>query len=339
MSMLSVCFSIFVASLMLTGVLRKYAVRLHLIDTPIERSAHREPIPRGGGLSISLLFSLATFYFYFVGLISAAEFLALGGGVLIGLLGLADDVVSLRLRWRLSVQFLAATWSVYWLGGVVPVNFGLFVLSYPLILSILGVLALVWLLNLYNFMDGIDGLAGSQLLFVSAMTYFLAMNNEDQVVGMLSAVLIAAGAGFLVWNWPPAKIFMGDAGSNFIGYSLGIMALLSMHHESLAVWTWFILLGVFVVDSMVTLCNRFLLGGKWYEGHASHAYQNAAKSYKSHSKVTIAVLAINVVWLAPLAWLSAQLPEFGALLTIIALAPLIFLASKYQAGKSAGITN
>jgi Fuc2NAc and GlcNAc transferase len=132
---------------------------------------------------------------------------------------------------------------------------------------------------------------------------------------------------------------MGDAGSNFIGYSLGIMALLSMHHESLVVWTWFILLGVFVVDSMVTLYNRFLLGSNWYEGHASHAYQNAAKSYKSHSKVTITVLAINVVWLGPLAWLSVQLPEYGALLTIIALAPLIFLASKYRAGKSLDITN
>jgi Fuc2NAc and GlcNAc transferase len=188
-------------------------------------------------------------------------------------------------------------------------------------------------------MDGIDGLAGTQLLFVSAMTYFLVMNNEDQIVGILSAVLVAAGAGFLVWNWPPAKIFMGDAGSNFIGYSLGIMALLSMHHESLVVWTWFILLGVFVVDSMVTLYNRFLLGSNWYEGHASHAYQNAAKSYKSHSKVTITVLAINVVWLGPLAWLSVQLPEYGALLTIIALAPLIFLASKYRAGKSVDITN
>ena len=339
MSMLSLCFIIFVASLMLTGVLCKYAVRLNLIATPIERSAHHEPIPTGGGLSISLLFSLATLCCYFVGLISADEFLALSGAFLIGLLGLADDVVSLRLRWRLSVQFLAAIWSVYWLGGVAPINFGFFVLSYPLILSILGVMALVWLLNLYNFMDGIDGLAGSQLLFVSAMIYVLAMNNEDQVVGMLSAVLIAAGAGFLVWNWPPAKIFMGDAGSSFIGYSLGIMALLSMHHESLAVWTWFILLGVFVVDSMATLCNRFLLGSNWYEGHASHAYQNAAKSYKSHSKVTITVLAINVIWLGPLAWLSVQLPEYGALLTIIALVPLILLASKYKAGKSVDNTN
>ena len=339
MSMLFLCFSIFVASLLLTGVLRKYAVQLHLIDTPIERSAHREPIPRGGGLSISLLFSLAAVYCYFIGLISAAEFSALGGAFTIGLLGLADDVFSLRLRWRLSIQFLAATWSVYWLGGVAPINFGLFILSCPLILSILGVLALVWLLNLYNFMDGIDGLAGTQLLFVSTMTYFLVMNNEDQIVGILSAVLVAAGAGFLVWNWPPAKIFMGDAGSNFIGYSLGIMALLSMHYESLVVWTWFILLGVFVVDSMVTLYNRFLLGSNWYEGHASHAYQNAAKSYKSHSKVTITVLAINVVWLGPLAWLSVQLPEYGALLTIIALAPLIFLASKYRAGKSVDITN
>jgi Fuc2NAc and GlcNAc transferase len=333
MSTLLLCLIVFIASVMLTGAVRKYAVQLNLLDTPVERSAHSKPIPRGGGLSISLLFTLTTTYCYLVGLIPLNEYMALSGAFLIALLGLADDVVSLRMRWRLPVQFLAAVWTVYWLEGVAPINFGFFTLSTPMILSILGVLALVWLLNLYNFMDGVDGIAGTELLFVNGMALLLVIGSDDQLIGLLSAILLAAGAGFLVWNWPPAKIFMGDVGSSFIGYSLGVMALLSMHHESLTVWTWFILLGVFVVDSMITLGMRFMQGDSWYEGHACHAYQNAAKNYKSHGKVTITVLAINIVWLAPLAWLSVRFTEYGALLTIIALSPLIALASKYKAGK------
>ena len=333
MSMLLLCICVFIASVMLTGLVRKYAVQLHLIDTPVQRSAHSQPIPRGGGLSISLLFALTTSYCYFSGLIPLFEYLALTAAFAIALLGLADDVISLRMRWRIPVHFLAAVWTVFWLGGVTPINFGLFILSSPLVLSILGVLALVWLLNLYNFMDGVDGIAATELLFVNGMVLLLVIGSNDQIVGLLSAILMAAGAGFLIWNWPPAQIFMGDVGSSFIGYALGVIALLSMHHEILTVWTWFILLGVFVVDSMVTLGYRYIGGDNWYEGHACHAYQNAAKSFKSHGKVTITVLVINILWLAPIAWLSVRIPEYGALLSVIALSPLLVLAKRYKAGK------
>ena len=182
-------------------------------------------------------------------------------------------------------------------------------------------------------MDGIDGLAGSELIFVNLVSLFLVINSGDQVVAVLSATLAAAGAGFLFWNWPPAKVFMGDVGSGFIGFSLGILALLSMHHGSLTVWTWLLLLGVFIVDTTVTLIRRSLNGEKWYQGHASHAYQNAARRYKSHSKVTITVIVINCLWLAPLAWFSVKQPELGIYLAGIGLVPLVVLAIKLQAGK------
>jgi len=339
MSLLPLYGGVFLFSLLFTWIIQIQAIRLHLLDTPIYRSAHSAPIPRGGGLAICLLFAISTIYFFLKGIIPTEEFLALLAAFAIALLGLLDDLFTLRLRWRITVQLLAAIWVVYWLGGVEPIDFGVFLLTNPLVLVIMGVLALIWLLNLYNFMDGIDGIATTELLFVNAMSLFLFINNSDQVVSLLSAVLLSAGAGFLVWNWPPAKIFLGDVGSSFIGFLLGILALLTMKHGSLTVWTWLILLGVFAVDATFTLLVRYISGQRWFEGHASHAYQNAARQYKSHAKVTISIIVINCLWLAPLALLSVQRPEFGFLLCIIALTPLGLLAFKFKAGKLIGFAN
>ena len=156
--------------------------------------------------------------------------------------------------------------------------------------------------------------------------------NTDELITLLSAGLAAAAGGFLLWNWSPAKIFMGDVGSSFIGFSLGVMALLSMHHGSMTVWTWVLLVGVFIVDATLTLFNRFRRKQRWVEGHASHAYQNAARHYKSHAKVTITVLMINLFWLGPLAWLSMQYPEMGLVIAIVGLLPLVLLARRFGAG-------
>ena len=333
MYLLPIVGGVFLAALLLTWIMQKQAAQLRLLDAPNARSAHSSPTPRGGGLSICLLFGFSVSYFYLDGLIPQEEFLALLAALVIAILGLADDLLNLRLRWRLPVQFLAAAWVVYWLGGVAAIDFGIFTLANRVILAVMGVFALVWLLNLYNFMDGIDGIAAAQLIFVNIKSLLLVTNSSDQVIGPVSAVLLAAGAGFLCWNWPPAKIFLGDVGSSFIGFVLGVLALISMHDGSLTVWTWFILLGVFVVDATLTLLVRLLRGDNWYEGHASHGYQNAARKYKSHAKVTIRVVVINCLWLAPLAWLSAHQPEYGALLCLIALSPLIFLAIRFKAGK------
>ncbi len=215
------------------------------------------------------------------------------------------------------------------------VNFAGLMLSQPWLLKALALLALLWLLNLYNFMDGIDGLAGSELVFVTFLSYLLVINSGDEVTAMLSATLLAAGAGFLLWNWPPAKIFMGDVGSSFTGFSLGVLALISMQSGILTLWTWLILLAVFIVDATVTLLRRFWRGEKWYEGHATHAYQQAARQYKSHAKVTITVIVINLLWLAPLAWLSVQRPELGMALTLLAMMPLLLLAWRLGAGNAA----
>lgn len=335
MSMLALQTGVFVAAALLTGLMIRVAGQLQLVDVPVARSSHSTPKPRGGGLAIVLLFLLVASHFFSAGLITVHQYMALLAGGMVALVGLLDDIRQLDARWRMPPQFLAACWVIWWLGEIPAINIAGWELETQWLLRILALLALVWLLNLYNFMDGIDGLAASELVFVTAMSLLLAMNSGDSVVALLSATLLTAGAGFLVWNWPPAKIFMGDVGSGFTGFCLGMLALFSMQQSSMTVWTWVILLAVFIVDATTTLLRRAWRGDKWYEGHATHAYQHAARRYKSHARVTITVLVINCLWLAPLAWWSVQVPQYGIYLALLALAPLLLLALTLRAGRPA----
>jgi Fuc2NAc and GlcNAc transferase len=145
--------------------------------------------------------------------------------------------------------------------------------------------------------------------------------------------MFAAVIGFLVWNFPPAKIFMGDAGSGFLGLMLGALALYSAHIEAVMLWVWMILLGIFIVDATFTLLRRLLRGEKVYEAHRSHAYQYASRTCGNHLTVTLAVLFINLFWLAPLSVAVALGAIGGALGLIIAYVPLLWLAWYFHAGE------
>lgn len=335
MSIVALQSGVFLAAVILTGLFLKIARQMHFLDLPVARSSHSRPTPVGGGISIVLLFLLSTSYFYLQGLIPLMQFLAILGTGIVATVGFVDDLLPLDVQWRVPPQVLAALWVVWCLGDIPPIQVGSWQLANPWFIKGLSVLGLLWLLNLYNFMDGIDGLAGSELVFVTLVSLSLVITSGDQVVTVLCGTLLAAAAGFLLWNWPPAKIFMGDVGSGFAGFCLGVIALISMQSGSLSLWTWVILLAVFIVDATVTLLRRYWRGEKWWEGHATHAYQHAARRYKSHVRVTITVMVINLVWLAPLAWLSVARPEYGVYLCLLAVAPLVFLAIRLGAGTPA----
>ena len=323
---------LFIASFLLTGAIRRYALRGGMLDIPVSRSLHEEAKPVGGGIVIALLFLAYAGACHLQGSIPLREFLALAGGALVALVGLLDDLWKLSLAWRIPAQFAAASWVILWLGNVPPIDFYFFVLGESFLLNALAVLALVWLLNLYNFMDGVDGLAAGELVFVNVLCFMVAIAVDDMALGLLSAGFGAVALGFLAWNWPPARIFMGDAGSNFIGFSLGVLALLSMRHDSMTVWTWLLLLGVFVSDATVTLVRRIARGDKWYEGHCCHAYQHAVERFGSHRRITLAILALNCLWLAPLAWGTVIRPQWGMPLALTGLAPLVLLAVRLGGG-------
>ena len=192
-------------------------------------------------------------------------------------------------------------------------------------------MGLVWLTNLFNFMDGIDGLAGMEAVCVSGLGALL-LRNALPGYAQVSWMLAAASLGFLVWNWPPAKIFLGDAGSGFLGFSLGVLAMFSSRAGTAFLWPWLILLAVFVVDSTVTLLRRVLSQARWYEAHRSHAYQHAARLWGSHAKVTLAAAAIDIAWLFPLAWCACRYPEAAPAFAAVAIAPLVYLAFRFHGG-------
>ncbi|MFM1895698.1 MAG: hypothetical protein RLZZ385_772 [Pseudomonadota bacterium] len=329
----SVLALVFAASCCMTWLVRRWAIHYQLLDHPVARSAHTQPVPVGGGVAIVVSCYLAWSWMYLQGLLELSAYMALWGGIVIAVLGLLDDRLRLDINWRLPVQLLAAVWAVVWMKSTPAIQIGPFVLDVPWLMILLSILALVWLLNLYNFMDGIDGLAGSEACFVTLVSCLLFITVGQSAVGLVVAVLGAASAGFLVWNWPPARIFMGDVGSGFVGYILGVVALHSMLDNSLNLWVWLLLLGVFVVDATTTLLRRLTSGEKWFEGHSSHAYQHAARRYGSHGKVTLAVLVINVTWLAPLAILASRFPAMGVYITLLGMLPLLYLTHRFRAGQ------
>ncbi len=252
-----------------------------------------------------------------------------GAGVAI--VGFLDDKGNITPKWRLLVHFTAATIVVYTVGGLPALS----MFGYPLSLgwmgNLLAVIAIVWILNLYNFMDGIDGIAGTEALSALGIMACLLIPMNTGLCAMHS-LLAAAVCGFLFWNFPPAKIFMGDAGSGFLGLMLAALLLFSASTSPALFWSWLIMLGVFIVDATFTLTRILLRGEKVYEAHSTHAYQHATRKYGRHLPITLSVLTINLLWLSPIAFFVARGTLDGATGLCIAYAPLLVLAYRFKAG-------
>lgn len=323
-------------SLCMTWVLRRYALARSLMDIPNARSSHSVPTPRGGGVAIVLSFLLALPLLAAMGLLAwPLAWALLGAGAAVAVLGFLDDHGHIAARWRLLGHFAAAIWALFWLGGLPPLTLLGFSVDLDWLGHGLAAVYLVWLLNLYNFMDGIDGIASVEAICVclgGALLYWLVMPND--AAGMLLCLLLAAAViGFLFWNFPPARIFMGDAGSGFLGITLGVLSLQAAWAAPQLLWSWLILLGVFIVDATFTLMRRLLRGDKVYEAHRSHAYQHASRRFGRHLPVTLIVGAINILWLLPLAlWVGLGGVD-GLLGLLIAYVPLLVIAVKYNAGE------
>jgi len=315
-------------SLLLTELIRRYSLKKNLLDTPNARSSHSIATPRGGGLSIVVCFLVIV---GFSDLLSTGIIFALmGSGLLVAVVGFWDDRGHIAARWRLLSHFMAIAWVIFWLGGIPEFQLFGYSIDAGWIGMVVVAFLLVWLLNLFNFMDGIDGIAASETIFVaSAGAYFSWLNGSENLT-YIALILAAATMGFLILNWSPAKIFMGDVGSGFLGLMLGIIAYASVL-QGVSVWIWLILLAVFLIDSGVTLLRRILKGEKWYEAHCSHAYQQAARKW-GHKRVTVSVMVINLFWLLPLAYFAHINPDFGFLLTLLTFTPLIIIALKFKAG-------
>ena len=316
------------ASAVGTDLMRRYALRNEVLDHPNQRSSHTQPTPRGGGVAIVAVVLAAVVALSAANLIERNVALALGvGGAAIALVGWIDDHRALAAVTRAAVHFAASGWAVYWLGGLPELDLGAWAFPLGAAGHLLALLGVVWLVNLFNFMDGIDGIAGGEALAVGGIGAALLLATGHAGLALLSATIAAAAVGFLRWNWPPARIFMGDAGSGFLGFAFAILALASDHGGGPPLLVWLILLGVFVVDATLTLVRRVRHGARWYAAHRTHAYQRLVQSGRSHGAVSSAVMGVNLV-LGALAALGTMWPRLlpGALLVAAGLLAGLYLA-------------
>ena len=327
--------SCFALSAILTLAIRRLAVSHGLLDIPNERSSHAGPTPRGGGVAVV---TTATACFAVLGAsrqLDAALTAALAGGLAVAAVGLLDDRKPLPPGLRLAAHVGAAIWALLWLGGLPPLRVGNHLVTLGWAGYVLGILGVVWTINLFNFMDGIDGLAASEAIFVASAGAVLTPLIAGSAGTSAAAVLVAAACGgFLLWNWPPASIFLGDVGSGYLGYVVAILALSAGRDNPVALWIWLILGGAFFVDATVTLVRRLLQGERPHQAHRTHAYQWLARRWESHRNVTLAFLAVNILWLLPWGVLAATFPSYAAISVIAALAPLALVAAIIGAGRS-----
>lgn len=312
-----------VASLVLTGAVRAYALRNDLLDRPNARSSHSTPTPRGGGVAMVAAATLGIATSAGLGVTDTRHAVTLGiGMIVLAVTGWLDDTRGIGAGARLSVHAAVACWTLYMFGGLSALRIGETTLNIGMWGYVLGGLGIVWSINLFNFMDGIDGIAGSQALLIFGTAATLLFARGDQSLAAMAIVLAAAAAGFLVWNWPPAKIFMGDAGSGAIGYLVAGLAIASENDGSVPLFAFAILGGLFIADATVTLVRRVLRGNRPTEAHRDHAYQRLTRLWGSHRPVTIAAALVTMVlgMLAAVGTLAPRLllPAFVAASALVA---------------------
>jgi len=309
----------------------KFALIIRLLDTPDHRSAHLVATPTGAGITFIFVFGLVSLISDRVGGSHDAQSWLLECLVpitLVALVGFVDDFRPLSWKVRAPLQFGCSVWLVS-IVGFPPLQVLGFSIEPSIIGAAFGVVALLWLLNLYNFMDGIDGIAIAEAVFVLTAAAGLACLSGETISGIV-LVLLGCCIGFLVINWPTAKVFMGDAGSCFLGLTFGVLIL---SETMIGLWSWLVLLGWFITDACLTITIRLCRGDKIYEAHNLHCYQHLNRAIGTQNTLFV-VLAVNAFWLLPIAFIIVRNNDLGAGLLLLAYMPLLafqFLAGAGQA--------
>ena len=287
-SLLAACMA-FIVALLVTRLICDPASRLHILDHPNERSLHTRPVPRTGGVAILagivagvlLLYGIADLSMSTVGWIAS-------GATIVAVLSLVDD------RWRLSVRLrlLGQTVSA---GLIVAGGLWLRARGFPgadwawapIIGMAVSMLYIVWMVNLYNFMDGMDGFAAGMAVIGFGTFALLGLLAGNMPFLALSLGIASAASGFLIFNFPPARIFMGDTGSATLGLLAGGLSLWGARDEVFPFWVAVLVFSPFIVDASVTLIRRLSRGERVWQAHKSHYYQRLVLSGWGHRKTVL----------------------------------------------------
>ena len=269
----------FGTSCAITAFLIRTEGYLRILDHPNERSMHATPTPRTGGLAIwagglvGLVSLIAWFGF------SPAIPWFVGAVLIVGGISLLDDHSHVPVTLRLAAHATASTLLV--IGGLGPETLslpGIRVELGALAVFLVGVPFLVWMINLYNFMDGMDGLAGGMAVLGFSAFGILGVIAGDIGFAAASFAVAAAATGFLVWNFPPARIFMGDSGASVLGLLAGAFSLWAEHADLFPLWVAVLVFSPFIVDASITLVQRTLRGRRPWEAHRDHYYQRLVRA-------------------------------------------------------------
>ncbi|MGE0315652.1 MAG: hypothetical protein AB7P21_28905 [Lautropia sp.] len=324
------------------------ARRVGLQDVPNARSSHTVPTPRGGGVGIvvgAIGGTLAHALFGAAGgTFGMPAWLGIAAAGALAMVGLADDVADLSRRWRFVAQALAATAVLLAAAtpmgpdapGAMQAGNLLWPPSFTLVAGLVLLVGALWWINLFNFMDGIDGIAAMQAIFMLATGVAAAIAGGTgplDVAEVYAIALLAATLGFAGPNWAPARVFMGDVGSLFLGVSILFVGMHGVTRGYATPWFWAIVAGMFVSDATATLLKRFLRGDAVTHAHRSHLYQRLARRWGSHARVTLVYLAVNVSWFLPLSLLALQFPAWGPGIAAMAWLPVMGVCWALGAGE------
>lgn len=291
-----------------------------VFDVPNKRSSHVKPTPRGGGFAvwIAILAGVGVAN-YLTEYSFHTSFVLLLWSLPLVIVSLWDDFVNVPAIIRLSVQFLVVFGTLFWLSSF-------FAMSPFLMVSL--AIGWVWFINLYNFMDGIDGITSIETVMITIGVMSLSLVAFiDKELFLLSFIISMSALGFLFWNWSPAKIFLGDVGSVFLGFIVGgVLCILAGQGHWIAA---LILSMYYLLDSTVTLALRVFQGKKFWQAHKEHFYQQAVQSGMSHEQVTRDVLFLDVFMIV-LAVMSIKWVEISVYLFVISIIASALLLCRFR---------
>ncbi len=295
---------LFLGSAALVRLFCHYALKHNLVAIPNARSSHQVPTPLGAGAVFVLLWFLCLLAGYIYHLFSVHDLLLfLPGALFVSLIGFWDDHRELTAWKRLLVQILVASFCVIMLGDANTLHLSRYtILTFGWPGLALIIFSIVWSINLYNFMDGLDGFAAVEALFVFGIGGFFFWQAGAMPLALLTWALVAIVSGFLVWNWPKASVFMGDVGSYFLGFLVGLFSLIGDHLYHIPITAWIILYGVFWFDTTVTLIRRFMRRENLAIAHREHAFHRWHRAGYSSTQVLWGLIALNTILAGIAVW-------------------------------------
>ncbi len=317
--------SLFLCFLMSWGatiLVRRFLISKAILDLPNERSSHTIPTPRGGGIAVT---GLSLFIWTTFTLVNDLPvfWIPIAAALVLALISWADDLISLSAGKRLILQLLATFVGFYWISTTGSITNGLVPLWAEWIFF-----SLAWtgFLNFFNFMDGIDGISGVETITIGLGLFAaLGFSLSFDSIGIIGLYMAVIALGFLILNWHPAKIFLGDVGSVPLGYLLGGLLL---YLAASNLWAAAIILPLYYfMDAGITLLRRLLRGEKIWQAHKEHYYQQATQKGHSHSQVSIAIALTNIS-LIGMACYSITAPFIAIGISVISVTILLLWMKK-----------